>query len=96
MAKSIIQIEKECYLCRVYYGIRHQMGLEKHHVMNGWGKRTPSDKAGLWIWLCGEHHKEVHKDAEIRNKLKQIAQICYENQNGSRESFMKLFGKNYL
>lgn len=96
MSKSIIQTEKECYLCRVYYGMPCIVGLEKHHVMNGWGKRTPSDKTGLWIWLCGEHHREVHKDVEIRRRLKLIAQVVFEKNGGSREEFMKLFGKNYL
>lgn len=96
MAKSIIHTEKECYLCRLFYGASNRKGLEKHHVMNGWGKRTPSDKTGLWMWLCNEHHREVHADAEMRNKLKQLAQICYERDGGSREEFMKLFGKNYL
>lgn len=96
MTKSIIQKEKECYLCRIYYGQPYLKELEKHHVMNGWGKRTPSDRTGLWVWLCGEHHREVHADAEIRRRLKVIAQVCFIQNGGSSEEFVKLFGKNYL
>lgn len=96
MAESIIQSEKYCYLCNLYYHQMNYRGLEQHHVMNGWGKRTPSDREGLWIYLCQMHHKEVHKDAEVRKRLKMIAQACYENNGGSRQSFMEKFGKNYL
>lgn len=93
---SIIQSEKYCYLCNVFYHQMNYRGLECHHVMNGWGKRTPSDKTGLWVWLCQDCHRLIHKDAEIRIKLKMIGQACYEANGGSRQSFMEKFGKNYL
>ena len=35
MAKSIIQAEKECYICRRWYAVKTTSGLEEHHVLNG-------------------------------------------------------------
>ena len=35
MAKSIIQSEKECYICRRWYNVRTTRGLEEHHILNG-------------------------------------------------------------
>ena len=32
MAKSILQIDKECYLCRKRYNLRTTRGLEEHHI----------------------------------------------------------------
>ena len=32
MAKSIIQSEKECYICRRWYNVRTTRGLEEHQV----------------------------------------------------------------
>ena len=74
--------------------------LEVHHCLNGNGKRDPCDRLGLWVWLCPEHHRlgedAVHKDIAIRTKLKQIAQAKYEQEIGSRRSFIETFGKSYL
>lgn len=68
--------------------------------MNGWGKRTESDRTGLWVWLCAEHHRTgkdaVHMNADIMRKMKQIGQAAYEANGGSRQSFIEKFGKNYL
>lgn len=35
MAKSIIQAEKECYICRRWYNVRTTRGMEEHHVITG-------------------------------------------------------------
>ena len=32
MAKSILQKDKECYLCRRFYNLRTVRGLEEHHI----------------------------------------------------------------
>ena len=32
MAKSIIQAEKECYICRRWYAVKTTRGLEEHHI----------------------------------------------------------------
>ena len=35
LSKSIIQAEKECYICRRWYAVKTTRGLEEHHVLNG-------------------------------------------------------------
>lgn len=93
MSKSIIQNEKECYICKTVYG------LHCHHIFFGTGNRQVSEKNGLKVWLCGRHHnlsKEgVHFNRELDIKLKQIAQKKFEETH-TREEFLKLVGRNYL
>ena len=91
--KSILQKEKECYVCGTY-GY-----LESHHIFYGTANRKKSERNGLKVWLCPMHHRDpasgVHYDKMLDRKLKQIAQQAYE-QKHSREEFMQEFGKNYL
>lgn len=97
---TVLQNEKCCYLCKLYYGQYNYRALEPHHTLNGIGKRNYADELGLWIWLCPYHHRlgkdAVHNDMDIRRKLKEISQAYYEIHIGSRQEFIKLFGKSYL
>lgn len=105
MAKSIMQNEKECWLCRIraaaagYYGELHHTGLHRHHVMFGTGNRKLSEHYGLWVWLCVAHHEygpeAVHTNREIREMLCQEAQRVFEGKY-SHEKYMEVFGKNWL
>ena len=56
MAKSILQSDKECYLCRKRYNLRTTRGLEEHHILFGRGRRELSERYGLKVWLCHDHH----------------------------------------
>ena len=58
MAKSILQNDKECYLCRRMYNLRTTRGLEEHHILFGRGRRELSERYGLKVWLCHNHHNE--------------------------------------
>ena len=91
--KSIIQTEKECYVCH------GTLNLECHHVLFGRGMRPIADKLGLKIWLCAYHHRDskegVHGNRTLDLKLKQIAQKTYE-QNHSHDEWMKHIKRNYL
>lgn len=92
MADSIIQQEKECYFCG------KQTGLECHHVFGGVANRPISEKYGLKVWLCYEHHtgdNGAQYMKEMNLQLKQEAQRAFEKTN-SRELWMRLIGKNYL
>ena len=105
MSKSILQAEKECYLCRLaadqagYYGELPHTGLHRHHVIFGRGNRKKSEHYGLWVWLCVAHHEygpeAVHTNARIRRKLSQVAQMecmrVYPNLD-----FREEFGISYL
>lgn len=44
MAKSILQNDKECYLCRRFYNLRTTRGLEEHHILFGRGRRELSER----------------------------------------------------
>ena len=91
--KSIIQKEKECYLCGT------TTGLENHHCIHGSGWRKLADSYGLTVWLCSYHHRDskqgVHGNRELDLKLKRKAQEVFEEKHG-HEKFMKIFGRNYL
>ena len=90
--ESIIQIHKECFMC-------HRTGdLHSHHIFGG-PNRKWSEKYGLKIWLCPEHHNMsdngVHFNKALDLQIKQIAQREFEDTY-TREEFMRIFGKNYL
>lgn len=93
--KSIIPGNRKnyCYICE-RYGY-----TEKHHIFGG-SNRENSEKYGLTVYLCPDCHREgkiaVHKCKESSNTLKRIGQHMFEEQCGSREEFIKVFGKNYL
>lgn len=91
--KSIIQSEKECFICA------NIKNLESHHIFHGTANRKLSEKYGLKVWLCNDHHTGsggVHRSKEFDNHLKRIGQKAFERKYGSREDFMRIFGKNYL
>ena len=92
MAKSIMQKEKRCYLCgRV-------TDLELHHVIGGTANRKLSDRDGLTVWLCREHHtgdSGVHMNRKKGDSLKRLAQIAFEARH-SHDEWMNVFRKNYL
>lgn len=90
--RSIIQDEKKCFICGNPYN------LEAHHIFNG-PNRKLSEKYGLKIWLCKPHHtgdKGVHFDEDLKRQIKQLGQTVFEAEYGSREDFLRIFGKNYL
>jgi hypothetical protein len=77
----------------------HRTGdLHKHHVF-GAANRKWSEKYGLWVYLCPEHHNMssvgVHFNKQFDIHLKQIAQREFEDTYGHDE-FMRIFGRNYL
>ena len=90
--KSILQKNKECYVCRTTYQ------LEEHHIFFGTANRKQSEKCGLKVWLCAEHHRGnsgVHHNRELDLSIKEFAQSEFEKTH-SREEFIRIFGKNYL
>lgn len=94
--KSIIQNEKKCAITG-YTG----PGLQRHHVF-GAANRNLSEKYGLWVWLKWDRHiadsphATPHNDRATDLWLKRIAQRRFEEVHGTREDFVRLFGRNYL
>ncbi len=91
--KSIIQKEKECYISGSTYN------LEKHHIF-GASNRKNSEKYGLTVYLTHDWHNEppngVHHDAKLMQEMKEMGQRAFEETHGTREDFMRIFGRNYL
>lgn len=92
MAKSILQKDKECFLCPCL------RNLEQHHIFGG-ANRKWSEKYGLKVWLCPRCHRDqkqgVHGNKEIMAIMHRTGQQAFEKTH-SREDFMKIFGRNYL
>lgn len=89
----MIQNEKECFVCKTIYN------LHNHHIFYGTANRRLSEKYGLKVWLCGNHHnlsnEGVHFNRKLDLYIKKIGQAAFEKTH-TREEFMKIFGKNYL
>ena len=94
--KSIIQREKECFICRTNYNIETTNTLHKHHIF----EEKQSEKYGLKIWLCHRHpitdsRYSIRYQNQLDLELKQLAQKKFEKIH-SREKFIKHFIKSYL
>lgn len=97
--KSIIQENKECFLCRYLYDSENIFNLQDHHIFFGTANRRLSEEYGLKVWLCIYHHIEglgaVHKNRDYDIILKKIAQKKFEETN-TRGEFIQIFGKSYI
>lgn len=97
--KSIIQTEKECYLCRKLHNSQNLNQLEEHHVFFGTANRKLSERYGLKVWLCKAHHTAsggaVHMNKMADLLVKCSAQEVFEQEH-TRKDFMSIFGRNYL
>lgn len=89
MGKSILQQERECFICRT------TIGLHEHHVIHGTANRKQSETYGLKVFLCATHHRMVHADRKLDLSLMCFAQNEFEKTH-SREEFRQIFGKSYL
>lgn len=94
MKKSIIQENKECYVCG-----RTDL-LHLHHIFFGSANRKLSDQDGCICWLCMPHHlgkNGVHFNPDLDARLKKECQIAWMRTNEkSVEEFRFRYGKNYL
>ena len=97
--KSIMQSNKECYLCRKMFGICNERGLHEHHIYEEYGRRRQSEAIGAKVWLCAKHHNMsdygIHFNKEEDMELKRACQRKFEETH-TREEFMELIGRNYL
>ena len=98
MSLSIMQWHKVCYTCWTKYRIVTKDSLEEHHILGG-ALRGFSERYGLKVWLCHNHHNEppdgVHYNAAASNELKKQAQAAFEARYG-HERWMQEVGKDYL
>lgn len=89
---SIIQEDTDCcYVCGRY-------GTEIHHIFFGNPNRKLSDRYGLVIGLCYEHHRGktgVHQNRELDLKMKRVGQRAFIDHYPEAD-FLAVFGRNYL
>jgi hypothetical protein len=72
--------------------------VHRHHVFFGQKQKKHSTKYGLLADLCYDCHEGqngVHNNYTADLELKQRYQEIYED-TFSHESFMRIFGRNYL
>lgn len=100
--KSIMQYKEagQCYLCRILnrdYSIKRDR--QEHHVMGGMANRKLSEKYGLKVYLCPDHHLygpyAAHGNAEVAELLHKEAQKAFILAYPGLD-FREIFGKNYL
>lgn len=97
--KSIMH-EKDgtCYLCMKLYQDYSTKYVEEHHCVFGTSRKALSEKYGLKVFLCLEHHREgpqaVHQNHENALILQQEAQKAFEKRYPELD-FCAIFGKNY-
>lgn len=90
--KSIIQEDTDyCYICGRYH-------TEIHHIFFGTANRKLSERYGLTVGLCYNHHRGnngVHHNRELDEELKKQAQEVFMKTYPWHD-FKTIFGKNYL
>ena len=88
-----------CYLCELLGIRRYNRVLQEHHVIFGTANRKLSEKYGLKVYLCLEHHEQgpnaVHRNADMNMLLREEAQRAFEAR-WPELSFREIFGKNYI
>ena len=72
---------------------------EVHHVLYGTSNRKWSDKYGLTVPLCAEHHRGTalspHFNKDFDLELKKYAQERFQEKYPELD-FREIFGRNYL
>lgn len=98
MASSVIQekgaaqTQDMCYLChKPIYNNR-----DLHHIFNGSAYRKKSDEDGFVVYLHHTCHMWLHEHPVSMRTFKQRGQRYFEANMGTREEFIKRYGKNYL
>ena len=92
MAQSILQKSRMCFICGSV------VGVEEHHIFAGTANKKISEKYGLKVYLCREHHtgkNGAQYNPKLNRALKRLAQIAFEGKH-SREEWMAIIGENYL
>lgn len=67
-----------------------------HEPIHGNGRRKLSIKYGLQIPICNVCHDIMHREPEKNERYKVEMQEKFENEIGTRQEFMTIFGRNYL
>ena len=94
--------QEMCYMCMKLHGdYRRRSNLEEHHVLYGAGRRKLSEKYGLKVYLCHEHHNDEHSKEAVHFNRENRILLCKAAQRAFKEhfpekDFTEIFGRNYL
>jgi hypothetical protein len=96
MAKSIITDNYDvCFVDGCYNRPDHE-----HHLIFGNGRRELSEKYGLKIPICLEHHRWCHelswKHTVFAESMKILGQLAFERVHGDEDDFKRIFGRSYV
>ena len=75
--RSIIQSEKQCFICR------NPHYVELHHIFYGTANRKLSDRYGLTVWLCPYHHRGsagAHFNPRLDAYLREVAELRFKEE----------------
>lgn len=91
----MIRVQKSLDLCELcgkpLNGQRHL-----HHIFEGTANRKKSDEDGMTCYLHPCCHLWLHDHPRSMLNLKQRAQTIWEKELGTREQFIKRYGRSYL
>ena len=74
----------------------------EHHLVFGLSGRDLSEKDGLKVPSCNKCHnmgevvRRIHDNPMAEKLSKMLGQAIYEGKIGTREEFIKRYGKSYL
>ena len=98
--KSIMQTKKDhCYICEALYDDPFPKITEEHHIFMGTANRRMSERYGLKVYLCHEHHrtgkKAVHRDRNMCLWLMGQGKIVFKRTYPDLK-FRDIFGKEFV
>lgn len=91
LKSAIVEDMDVCMVCK---RPRQQI----HHILEAYN-RSKSETYHYIAPLCAEHHTGphgVHHNRQMDIQFKQMAQRHFEKTHGTREDFIKVFGKSWL
>lgn len=91
--KSIITADMDsCIICQSSF-------VEIHHIIFGTANRELSDKFGLVVPLCAEHHRTgknaVHMNRDADLFFKRLAERKFK-EVWKEYDFLEVFGKDWI
>lgn len=91
--KSIVQPHQlECAICGK--GMFPEL-YDTHHIFNGAYKRK-SENDGMLLFVHRCCHRQIHDNAYVQNQVKRYAERIWLENYGTKEDFIKRYGKDYL
>lgn len=90
MAQSVIQAERECFICG------RTEPLHRHHCIEG-SYRKKSEEYGLTVYLCAECHMRAHEHEAMMQFLRKTAQKkAMEHYGWTTDEFIQYIGRSFL